>query len=88
MNKYGYQWQRIVEPNVVERIPEVKEKGIKGGNCNRRDCQKPGAVYYNQSTRAYYCRECAIKINRLNREDALRLFGSPDLCVLEDAPDA
>lgn len=55
-------------------------KGQKDGNCNRTDCQKPGAVYYNYSTRKWYCPECAHKINMMNHSDAWRMFGH-DLCI-------
>jgi hypothetical protein len=40
--------------------------------CNRTACQKPGAVWWNTSTRAYYCTDCAKAINEHN----------PGLCVL------
>jgi len=55
-------------------------KGIKGGNCNRTACQKPGARYFNKSTRAYYCRECAEAIN-----DAARIHDREPLCKLDEA---
>lgn len=42
------------------------DKGKKGGSCNRRACQRPGAAFYNQSTRAWYCPPCAHKINDAN----------------------
>ena len=38
-------------------------KGQYRGHCNVTACQKPGADYWNLSTRAWYCRECADKIN-------------------------
>ena len=43
--------------------PDPALKGKHGGNCNREACQKPGATWYNQSTLAYYCGECAHAIN-------------------------
>lgn len=60
-------------------------KGEKGGNCNRTACQRPGAVWYNHSTRKYYCPKCASLLNRFNDVDAQSMFGH-DLCVLV-APD-
>lgn len=59
-------------------------KGIKNGNCNRTSCQKPGAVYYNHSTRLYYCKTCADEINRVNRADAMRMFGH-ELCTIDES---
>ena len=38
-------------------------KGKFDGNCNRRACQAPGATWWNPNTRAYYCHDCASKIN-------------------------
>ena len=44
--------------------PPIKaDKGKYLGSCNRRACQKPGADWYNSATRAYYCEECATKID-------------------------
>lgn len=58
-------------------------KGVLNGNCNRAACQEPGAQYYNQSTRAYYCKPCAFRLNQAsNVLDCLRLFGTQDLCIL------
>lgn len=39
-------------------------KGMAGELCNREACQKPGAYWYNNSTRMYYCAECAYLINK------------------------
>lgn len=41
-------------------------KGKYGGNCNRTACQQPGAVWWNSSTRAFYCQSCARKINEFS----------------------
>lgn len=60
------------------------EKGKLNGKCNRTACQQPGAVYYNHSTRAYYCAECADLINKVNPESK-RIY-SHDLCTLEKIP--
>jgi len=67
-----------------EKNPALK--GIKGGNCNRTACQKPGARYFNKSTLAYYCRECAEAINKSQDEDdVIRLYGTELLCELDEA---
>jgi hypothetical protein len=42
-------------------------------DCYRKACKQPGASWYNSSTRQYYCRSCALKINEFN----------PGLCVEE-----
>lgn len=49
-------------------------KGIMDGKCNRHVCQKEiddrVGQYYNFSTRAWYCKECADKINYWSLQDA------------------
>ncbi|SCW95463.1 hypothetical protein [Ancylobacter rudongensis] len=45
-------------------------KGALNGNCNLSACQRPGAAYFNTSTRAYYCRSCAESINGWAKRDA------------------
>lgn len=57
------------------------DKGEFNGSCNRSCCLAPGAVWYNHSTRKYYCADCAKLLNDDNRRDALELFGH-DLCTL------
>lgn len=39
------------------------QKGLFNGRCNITACQKPGAVFFNTGTNAYYCRECAADIH-------------------------
>lgn len=52
------------------KIEERKElKGQKDGNCNVTACQRPGAYWWNTSTRAYYCTSCAREINRWSQHD-------------------
>jgi hypothetical protein len=63
-------------------MSEVK-KGEWGGECNRTVCKEPLAVWYNHSTRKYYCQRCAGLINDANRKDAQEMFGH-ELCTLED----
>ena len=60
------------------------DKGKKGGRCNVTACQKPGAMWFNKSTEAYYCEDCAREINWPGgRADTMRLYGVPLLCELE-----
>lgn len=60
-------------------------KGVKDGNCNRTACQKPGATWFNHSTRKWYCPECAQTLNNdsYNKFDAYRLFGH-ELCTMDE----
>lgn len=68
--------------------PALKpDKGLLGGSCNRRACQRPGALWFNHSTRAHYCRECAHAINRAN-PDTWTIGITGPLCVLVQAPAA
>jgi hypothetical protein len=52
----------------VETVQTVQadkpDKGKKDGSCNRGACQRPGAVFFNLSTRAYYCPKCAHDIDQ------------------------
>jgi hypothetical protein len=57
--------------------PDPKLKGIEGGNCNRTACQSPFAIWYNESTRAFYCRHCAILIQRDANDYAQRCQEEP-----------
>ena len=50
--------------------PDPKLKGVEGGNCNRTACQQPNAVWYNEGTQKYYCRNCAITIQRQENDHA------------------
>lgn len=64
-----------------QTFPE--DKGLFGGRCNRGSCLKPGASWFNLSTRAYYCSKCARLLNNdpFNKRDAEALYGGP-LCVM------
>lgn len=43
------------------------KKGEKNGACNRIACQKEhNVIFYNNSTRKYYCNTCAMMINSYN----------------------
>lgn len=63
--------------------PDRHDKGERGGSCNRSACQQPGAIWFNHSTRKYYCEPCAHWLNtdRFNHADAHRIWGH-DLCTL------
>lgn len=61
-------------------------KGEHNGICNKTDCTTGNkANFYNHSTRKYYCKSCAMKLNAdpYNARDAQRLFGH-ELCTLKD----
>lgn len=61
--------------------PDPTLKGIKDGNCNVTACQRPGATFFNKSTRKYYCRACAKEINWPGgRADTKALYGTDLLC--------
>ena len=55
------------------------DKGLFNGSCNRTACQKPGALFYNHSTRLYYCPSCAQMINQVNPESK-QIYGH-QLCT-------
>jgi hypothetical protein len=55
-------------------------KGDYNDICNRTICSNTEAVYYNYSTRKYYCPVCAFYINQANSADAKRMFGH-ELCL-------
>jgi hypothetical protein len=54
-----------------------KNKGMYAGSCNRSACLKPSAIWFNHSTRKYYCASCAHELNydRFNKADSLRMYG-------------
>lgn len=45
-------------------------KGALFGLCNRSACLRPGAAWFNTSTRAYYCQPCAKDITRFAKRVA------------------
>ena len=55
-------------------------KGQYNGICNRTACSNTSAVFYNYSTKMYYCPSCAKLINDANHVDAMRLYGH-DVCL-------
>ena len=75
--------------NALKVIEQLEKKEIMKGNykeeCNITACQKPNsAIWFNHSTRKYYCPSCAKRLNsdEYNKRDAIRIFGH-DLCTLE-----
>lgn len=73
-----------VHPQTKQPVPDPKLKGRKGKNCNRTHCQKPGAVWYNHGSLAWYCGHCARDLNedRFNKREAQETWGHP-LCTLD-----
>lgn len=55
-------------------------KGVYAGTCNRQGCNNPHALYFNYSTRKYYCLSCAHLLNDANKRDAFKEYGH-DLCL-------
>lgn len=56
----------------------MDDKGKFNGRCNITRCETDlPATWYNHSTRLFYCRFCASRLNNdeFNKRDALRLFG-------------
>ena len=82
---YGSSMSSMIRKAVQElsedETPDPALKGVYERNCNRTACQKPGAVWYNHSTREHYCPSCASTLNEVNRADAIRMFGH-DLCTI------
>jgi hypothetical protein len=79
----GYTEDQVVARgarSLFEDPPLKADKGKKAGSCNRRACQKPGAVFYNRGSYAYYCRSCADLINGEYRGD----LGDEPLCLLDE----
>lgn len=65
-------------PMTSQDVPKMPaDKGEFLGSCNRSACLRPGANWYNHSTRKYYCRNCAHELNYdpFNRRDAMEIFG-------------
>lgn len=81
---YDAQWYRGIEKNNYTAI----DKGHYVGSCNRSDCQAPRcAFWWNQSTHAYYCFECAGLINEgVSLSELVQLgYDITGLCVTESS---
>lgn len=59
-----------------------KVRGVRGSTCYRQSCEYGPAMWYNFSTKHWYCRSCASTINVMNQADAQRLYGH-DLCLYD-----
>lgn len=76
--------KRLFNTNVPGPSKTVQVKGEKYGLCNLTACQKPGAQWFNKSTKAYYCENCAREINWPGgHADCMELYGTPYLCEYE-----
>ena len=58
----------------MHQNPVKEAKGEYGKDCNRTACPEVRAIYYNVGTRAYYCRGCALDIQRSANHDNLIIF--------------
>lgn len=59
-------------------------KGFHRGHCNRQSCLSPeDVVWFNHSTRKFYCKECAIELNEMNKKEAIEFYGH-DICLQMD----
>jgi len=51
------------------------DKGKQGKNCNVTHCQEPNSAHhYNRITQAWYCRDCAERIERCAKADGMSFF--------------
>lgn len=48
---------------MIEQAKTNVHKGVRGGDCNRTQCQRSQAWWYNKTMRAFYCGDCAGAIN-------------------------
>lgn len=49
--------------------PNKADKGQRLGSCNVTRCQRPGAYWWNKGSRAWYCTDCARRINDIPLPD-------------------
>lgn len=76
----GFTEDQVARASMYEEPALKADKGKKAGSCNRRACQKPGAVFYNRGSYAYYCGPCARMINDAYMGD----LGDEPLCSLDE----
>lgn len=58
-------------------FPKLVEqgKGLKGQNCNVTHCQAPNSAHhYNRVTQAWYCIDCAMRIEESARRDGMSFY--------------
>ena len=55
--------------------PITPGKGLRGENCNVTHCQKPNsAEYFHATMRAWYCKKCALRLERVARSHGMSFF--------------
>lgn len=60
----GYKSDTLLQHEANEAKAKTNDqKGKRGGDCNRTQCQRPHAWWYNKTMQAYYCGDCAGAIN-------------------------
>lgn len=77
------------DPSKLDQ-PLKADKGQRGGSCNRRACQAPGANYYNRGSYAFYCQSCAVELNRANAGAFLSCEAAKDgrpMCIRVEPDD-
>ncbi len=80
--KRAYEDHIFMEGITFTQYPKTADhKGVKGHNCNRTACQTAGAVWWNTSTRSWYCTQCAFEINKANLVDCVDHNEYPFLCI-------
>ena len=57
----------------------MENKGEYNCECNRTACKNKHAIFYNHSTKKYYCGSCAYEINKW-AQDFKKEYGH-ELCV-------
>lgn len=63
-----------------------KIKGAKNGLCNRMVCLSPtDVIWFNHSTRMYYCTKCATLLNNVN-DDLEADYGHPLCTRMDECP--
>lgn len=80
MSKFKKLLNRTILNPAYAPNPLKSDKGLKFGSCNRTACQAPGANYYNHTMHAYYCKECALLLNKINHTMAMDLYGH-EMCM-------
>lgn len=72
--------------DTMQRLADqAKGLGLKGRwnlLCNRTQCLRTPATWYNRGSHAFYCADCAHDLSNdpFNKRDAAQLYGGP-LCV-------
>lgn len=60
----GYKSDTLLQHEANEAKAKTNaQKGKRGGDCNRTQCQRPNAWWYNKTMQAFYCGDCAGAIN-------------------------